>query len=145
MQQNAPEAAASAQYKGSSGSTTWANKAFECLRCVGYVAAWTLLLLCTELGHHESFAGILVVVLAVPIVTFRSRCEITWRGLMLVFSVTLLAIINSQGSLCEALSHFRGFQPSGVQRRRRPLSVAPLHPEVFLSFHPELSRFLGTP
>lgn len=95
MQQTVREAVASAQDNGSSGSTTWANKAFGCLRCVCCVAAWTLLLLCsfTVLGHQESLAGILAVVLVVTIVAFRTRCERTWRGLMLVFSVTLLAIM----------------------------------------------------
>ncbi|CAM9130255.1 unnamed protein product [Ectocarpus sp. 6 AP-2014] len=95
MQQTVREAVTSVQDIGSSGSTTWANKAFECLRCVCCVAAWSLLLLCsfTVLGHHESFEGILAVVLVVTIVAFRTHCERTWRGLMLVFSVTLLAIM----------------------------------------------------
>ncbi|CAB1100193.1 unnamed protein product [Ectocarpus sp. CCAP 1310/34] len=95
MQQTVREAVASAQDNGSSGSTTWANKAFVCLRCVCCVAAWTLLLLCsfTVLGHQESFSGILAVVFVVTMVAFRTRCERTWRGLMLVFSVTLLAIM----------------------------------------------------
>ncbi|CAN0021667.1 unnamed protein product [Ectocarpus sp. 4 AP-2014] len=75
MQQTVREAVASARDNGSSGSTTWTNKAFECLRCVCCVAAWTLLLLCsfTVLGHHESFAGNVAVVLAVTIVAWPSE------------------------------------------------------------------------
>lgn len=99
MQQRVREtvrkAVAPAQVNGNSSATTLANKVFECLRFVCCVVAWTLLLLCsfTVLRHQESLAEILAVVVVVTIVAFRTRCERTWRGLMLVFWLTLLAIL----------------------------------------------------
>ncbi|CAN0127505.1 unnamed protein product, partial [Ectocarpus fasciculatus] len=96
MQQTVREAVAPGQDNGNGGSTTWASKGSEGLRCVCCVAAWTLLLLCsfTVFDRQESLAGILTVVLVVTIVAFRTRCgERTWCGLMLVFSLTLLAIL----------------------------------------------------
>lgn len=94
MQPSLPKAGAPAQGNAddSSGSTAWVNKAFV---CVCSSAAWTLLLLCCliVLGHQESSEGILAMVLVVTIVALRTRHERTWRGLMLVFWVALLAIL----------------------------------------------------
>eukprot|EP00903_Cladosiphon_okamuranus_P006146 g6047.t1 len=72
------------------GSTTWANKVFVCLCSM---AAWTLLLLCCLIvfGRQESSEGILAVVLIVTVVALRTRREKTWRGLVLLFWVALLA------------------------------------------------------
>ena len=98
MRPSLPEADAPARGSGgdssSSGSTTLANKVFV---CVCALAAWTLLLPCCLIvfGHQESSEGILAVVLVVTIVALRTRREKTWRGLMLLFWVALLAILTN--------------------------------------------------
>lgn len=95
MRPSLHEAEADSPTRGSNeggGSITWGGRVFVYL-CA--LAAWTLLLLCclTVFRHQESFQGILAVVLVTTIVALRTRREKTWRGLMLLFWVALLAIL----------------------------------------------------
>lgn len=95
MRPSSPEADAPARGGGDGGGSTTTLVANNVFVCVCSLAAWTLLLLCCLIvfGHQESTEGILAVVLVVTVVALRTRREKTWRGLMLLFWVALLALL----------------------------------------------------